>query len=150
LLSIIFYTKDVYICPMLKRIIIILLVVSCTWMSCSHDEPVPNTDIDVARAFITDILNDHFDKAKVLVLQDEENVQFFNLFGKQYHNKNKTELDNFKNASIIINEINNLNDSETVINYSNTFKKDHKNVIKTVRLNGKWLVDFKYTFSGNL
>ena len=31
-----------------------------------------------------------------------------------------------------------------------TFKKDKTNKLKMVRINGQWMVDLKYTFSGNL
>jgi hypothetical protein len=135
---------------MLKKSFIALILTSSMFSACSHNENVPNTDIDVARAFIKNILEDHFEKATMFVLKDSLNNEYFNLFNKQYHNKSKAELENFKNADIIINEINNLNDSITIINYSNSFKKENKNIIKAVRVNGKWLVDLKYTFSGNL
>jgi hypothetical protein len=42
-----------------------------------------------------------------------------------------------------------VNDSTSIINYSNTYMNKPME-IKLVRENKKWVVDFKYTFSGNL
>ena len=52
----------------------------------------------------------------------------------------------YKEADIIVNEIKQTNDSVTLVNFSNTFKKATKNEVKVVRVNGKWKVDLKHTF----
>lgn len=119
-------------------------------VGCNNSETIPNTDIDVARAFIKNILEDKFDVADQFILKDEVNQEYFALFKEKYHKKSSSELDNFKHADIIIHEIENVNDTISIINYSNSYKKDSRSIIKTIRRNGKWLVDFKYTFSGNL
>lgn len=117
---------------------------------CNQDKIVPNTDIDVARAFIKDILENNFKDAELLVLKEETNKQYFDLFKKEYLSKSKAELDSYHNADIIINEISQVNDSVSVINYSNSYLKDKSNKLKLVRVDGQWQVDLKYTFSGNL
>ncbi|MEJ7587513.1 MAG: hypothetical protein WKI04_08125 [Ferruginibacter sp.] len=125
-------------------------------LSSCNESKVPNTDIDVARAFITDILKNEFDEAEKFVLKDtgnlkeDTNKQYFDLFKKDYESKSKDELANYRDAYIIINELSNVNDSVSIVNYSNSFKKDKTNKVKMVRVNGQWLVDLKYTFSGNL
>ena len=68
----------------------------------------------------------------------------------KFKTKSKEELEQYKNADIIVNEVNNVSDSVTIVNYSNTYKKLEKNKVKVVRVNGRWFIDFKYTFSGNL
>jgi hypothetical protein len=118
--------------------------------ACNEEKKVPNTDIEVARTFIKDILDNNFKDAEKLVLNEETNNQYFNLFKKEFESKSKTELENYRNADIIINEISQVNDSVTVVNYSNTYIKDKSNKLKLVRVNGQWQVDLKYTFSGNL
>ena len=118
--------------------------------SCSSEKKIPNTDIDVARAFITDILQNNFTEAEKLVLKEDTNKQFFDLFKKDYEAKSKEDLDNYKKADIIINEISPINDSISIINYSNSFRRDKSSKVKMVRMNGQWLVDLKYTFSGNM
>ena len=104
----------------------------------------------MAREFIKNILESNFKDAETFVLKEETNRQFFELFKKEFESKSKSELESFKNADIIINEISPISDSVSIINYSNSFKKDKTNKLKMVRINGQWMVDLKYTFSGNL
>ena len=118
--------------------------------SCNTEKKITNTDIEVARGFIKDILDNNFKDAETYVLREETNQQYFELFKKEYESKSKAELENYKNADIIINEISPINDSVSIINYSNSFKKDKSNKLKMVKINGQWMVDLKYTFSGNL
>ena len=117
--------------------------------SCS-DKTTPNTEIEVARAFITDILEKNFKEAETYVLKDETNKQYFDLLKKDFESKDSEELEHYKDGDIIINEINPVNDSVSIVNYSNSYAKDEHNKLKMVRLNGQWQVDLKYTFSGNL
>ncbi|WP_301920928.1 hypothetical protein [Ferruginibacter sp.] len=114
--------------------------------SCNNTGNVPNTDIDVARAFIKDILENNFKKAKSLVLDENINNQYFDLAKKEFESKTKEDLKKYKASDIIINELKNLNDSITIVNYSNSFKRDIRNEVKVVRVNGQWLVDLKHTF----
>lgn len=121
------------------------------------EQSVPNTDIDVARAFIKDILENNFKEAEKFVLHEDSvdakndtNKQYFDLFKKDYESKGKEELEKYRDADIIINEISPVNDSVSIVNFSNSFKKDKSNKVKMVRINGQWMVDLKYTFSGNL
>ncbi|CAN5583735.1 hypothetical protein BH11BAC3_BH11BAC3_41820 [soil metagenome] len=127
---------------------LLIIAISCLLYSCNNQKNVPNTDIEVARAFINDILQNNFKEAEKLVLKEDTNEQFLEQF-KEYESKSK-ESENYKNSDIIINEISPVNDSVTIINYSNSFKKDKSNKLKMVRVNGQWLVDLKYTFSGNM
>jgi hypothetical protein len=118
--------------------------------SCNTEKNIPNTDIDVARAFIRDVLENKFAEAEELILKEETNKEYFDRFKKQYKSKSKSELESYRNADIIINEISPVNDSVSIINYSNSFRRDNKTKVKMVRVNGQWLVDLKYTFSGNM
>ena len=126
------------------------LIICLAISSCNNEKKSTNTDIEVARVFIKDILESNFKDAETFVLKEETNQQFFELFKKEFESKSKSELESFKNADIIINEISPINDSVSIINYSNSFKKDKSNKLKMVRINGQWMVDLKYTFSGNL
>ena len=40
---------------------------------------------------------------------------------------------NYRNADIIINEISPVNDSVSIVNYSNSFKRDKSSKVKMVR-----------------
>ncbi|MGG9971646.1 hypothetical protein ACQ33O_07610 [Ferruginibacter sp. SUN002] len=131
-----------------------LLLFFCTaslLLSCGNNKTVvPNTDIDVARAFIRNALDNKMEEANTFVLQNEANKGFMDVFKNKFGSFAKDELEQYKNADIIINDISPVNDSITIINYSNSYKKDFKQKVKMVRVSGQWLVDLKYTFSGNL
>ncbi len=134
----------------IRSIIVVLCFASCGGNAAKTPD-TPSTDIEVAQAFIRAILNNEIDKAEPFLLKNETNLQHLDAFKRSYAQLNKTELDAYKKADIIINEITPVvNDSVTVINYSNSYKRDAKNKVKLVRMGGKWLVDLQYTFSGNL
>ena len=120
-------------------------------LSCNSDKKdTPLTDTDVATAFIRDILDNHISDAEQYVLKDESNQQYFEIIKQQYSKKDKAELEKYKAADIIINEISYVTDTVCIVNYSNSYNKVLKNKVKVVRVNGKWLIDLKYTFSGNM
>ena len=128
-----------------------ILVFTAVLFSCTNNQKQsPKTDTDVATAFIRDIMDNKLDDAELFLLKDEENKQYFEIVREQYRKKDKAELERYKAADIIINEISNVTDSVSIVNYSNTYKRELKNKMKLVRINGKWQVDLKYTFSGNM
>lgn len=112
---------------------------------CADKTNLPNTDMEVARAFIKNSNENKFDEAEKLVLDDKTNKESFTLFKKYFQSRSKDELEKYKNSDIIINEIIPESDSVTIINYSNSNKKENKTKIKAVKSNGRWLIDLKYT-----
>lgn len=110
----------------------------------------PVTDVEVATAFVRDILDNKFDEAGKFLLNDETNSQIFERFQKQYSTKDKKILDQYKAADIIVNEISYVTDTICIFNYSNSYSKEVKTKLKVVRVDQKWLIDLQYTFSGNL
>jgi hypothetical protein len=108
----------------------------------------PVTDTEVATTFIRAVLDNDFATAEKYLLKDETNLQYFKSF-QQYQTKNIAELDKYKAADIIINEIKPESDSVHLVDYSNTYKKAEKNNLKLVWAAGKWLVDLKYTLQKN-
>lgn len=105
--------------------------------------------MEVATAFIRDILDNKFDDAEQFLLKNETNKELFSRFKKDYSTKKEEVLEKYKKADILVNETSYVTDSIFIFNYSNSYTKEAKN-LKLVRVNGKWLVDFQYTFSGNL
>lgn len=71
---------------------------------------------------------------------------YFERFVEFDNNKPVADKEGYKNSNIIINATEKVSDSVTIINYSNTYKKEPSK-IKLIRKDNKWLVDFKYTFS---
>lgn len=135
----------------MKRPYLFIVASFIIFASCnSHEKKFPQTDIEVATAFIRDILDNKLDDAEQFVLKDESNQQYFEIIKEQYRKKDKSELEKYKAADILIDEVSNVTDSISIVNYSNSYNKATKNKVKLVRSNGKWLVDLKYTFSENL
>ena len=135
----------------MNRIILLFPLFLALLLSCNNaKKESPQTDTGVATAFIRDILDNNLAEAEQFILKDESNQQYFDRFKQQYSKKGKEELDKYKASDIIINEISNVTDTVTVVNYSNSYNKTIKNKVKVVRINGKWQIDLKYTFSGNL
>jgi hypothetical protein len=52
-------------------------------------------------------------------------------------------------SSINMHQVSTVNDSVTIIIYSNSFKNDH-DTLKVVKINGQWLVDLKYLFDHDM
>ena len=132
-----------------------LIFSSIIFISCNSekkggsDEPMSETN--VAIAFIRGLLDNKLDDAEKYLLKNEENQQYFDALKAQYKRKSPAELTKFKNAAINFSE--NpcyVTDSVCIISYSNSYNPQVKNKLKLVRINGKWLVDFQYTFSGNM
>jgi hypothetical protein len=129
-----------------------LLAVTITVVIFSCSDAVkkdPVTDTDVATTFIRAVLDNDFKTAEKYLLADETNKQYFETFRHQYQQKDKAELEQYKSADIIIDEIKPVNDSVHLVDYTNTYKKAEKNKLKLVWVNGHWLIDLKYTFAEN-
>ncbi|HEX2684943.1 MAG TPA: hypothetical protein VHL77_13450 [Ferruginibacter sp.] len=132
---------------------LILFILAAPAFSCNNKtgEQVPVTDHEVARAFVRDLLDNKFNEAEQFLLKDETNMQMFERFKAQYNKQDKDILQRYKESDIIVHETNYVvADSIFIYKYSNSFKPANKSVLKLVRIDGKWLVDLKYTFSGNL
>ena len=120
-------------------------------VSCSQPEGFrkPEDALDAGREFIRSVLEGDYKKAELYVLPDEEDIRLFTRYRDYMKKRPGEELAALKSASIIINKVQELNDSVSIINYANSFAKKPVE-IKVVRQEGEWWIDFSYTFSGNL
>nr|MBA2563789.1 DUF4878 domain-containing protein [Chitinophagaceae bacterium] len=98
--------------------------------------------------FIDASLKGNYKHAKKYLLSDSMNMEYFNEMVNFNNKLGASDKEGYKSANIIIDSIQNISDTITVINYSNTYKKTAEK-LKLVQVNKEWLVDFKYTFSGN-
>lgn len=133
---------------MMKRIIACIgfsLLLACN----NNKEIKPETAMDAGRSFIRASLDGDFKTTETLLLKDSENSQLFESYKRTYSNLDETKKKEYKEASYNINKFEELNDSTTIINYSNSYMKKPME-IKLIRTEGNWLVDFKYTIAGNL
>jgi hypothetical protein len=129
--------------------IILIAFISLSFIACNQSaKTIKNSDpLDAGREFINASLTGDYDYAKKYLLSDSTNQMYFDRFVEFDEKKPAADKDGYKNANIIINSTENVSDSVTIINYSNTYKKEPAK-IKLVKKNNEWLVDFKYTFFG--
>ena len=130
---------------------LIILAAIIFYCSNSDKKKTAVTQIDVANAFVRSLLDNNFTEAEQYLYKDETNSQIFERFKKQYSGKDKATLEKYKEAQIIVNETSMVKpDSIFIFNYSNSYSRADTTILKLVRIDNKWLVDLKYTFSGNL
>lgn len=136
---------------MLKIQLIISLLVTTFCFSCTSEKTYSKAEnaFDAGREFIDACLKGDFDKASFYMLQDDKNKDLLLQQKRNYNEKSDQEKEQYKESSIIINEDATINDSTHIINYKNSYDNVGRKV-KVVLQNNTWLVDFKYTFDGNL
>jgi hypothetical protein len=117
--------------------------------SCNQKYSKAENALDAGREFIDGCFKGDFDKAAYYMLDDTQNKKLLLEQKRNYEGKSKDERQEYSQASIIINEDATLNDSTHIINYQNSYDKIGRKV-KVILYNNKWMVDFKYTFNGNL
>ena len=117
--------------------------------ACQRKKETSNSAMDVGRTFIRASLDGDFKTAEPLILPDPENNQAFGSFKQYFSELPEAQRQQYKSANYNINKYEDINDSTAIINYSNSFMNKPME-IKLVRTDNKWLVDFKYTVSGNL
>lgn len=116
---------------------------------CGQQYPPATTPLEGAREFIDGCLKGDFTKAGAYMIDDAENQKDLLKIKRDYDGKSEDQKHDYAIASIIINEDATVNDTIHVINYKNSYDQFARKV-KVVQRNNKWLVDFKYTFNGNL
>lgn len=136
---------------MMKKGIIIYVLLSLIFVSwgCTSKYEKADDPLEAAREFISGCLSGDIERASFFMVDDAENNSQLLKIKRDFDAKSLNEKSEFANASIIINEDAALNDTIHIINFQNSFDNIGRKV-KVVKRNGSWLVDFKYTFNGNL
>ena len=101
-------------------------------------------DLSTAISFVQAALKGDFDKAGKFMLHDSVNDQQLDAVSRV--RLPTDEKQGLWDASVNIHNRKLINDSTSIINYSNSFHKDNTDTLKIVKIGGKWLVDFKYLF----
>ena len=96
--------------------------------------------LDAGREFITSCLQGDFTKAAFFMLPNEKNNQELIKIEKAYREKDKEGRQQFRSASINIVEVTDINDSTTLIKYSNSFDK-LPHTLQVVKQQDSWLVN---------
>ena len=104
-----------------------------------------DNDIDAARNFIQAALVGDFDRAKIFMVNDSLNNENIDAIQRLNERQDKEEKEKYQTASIRIHQNRNVNDSTSIVYYSNSYKNKIDS-LKVIKTDGKWLVDFKYIF----
>ena len=102
-------------------------------------------DINTAREFIRYALDGKFEDARHYMFNDSINFQYMDAAERTYNNSDNETKNGYRGSSINIHEVKPVNDSTTIVIYSNSFK-NNRDTLKVIRQSGKWLVDLKYLY----
>lgn len=118
----------------------------CIWACNSSDRQhgTSENDVDAARNFIQAALLGDYAKAKTYMVSDTPNLERMNAIERV--SLSSEEKKGLAGATINIHGVKKVNDSATVVIYSNSFKNNW-DTLRVLRHNGEWLVDFNYLFT---
>jgi hypothetical protein len=123
-----------------------VLVCACNNSDQQEIETTSENDVDAARNFIRSALDGKWREARRFMVQDSTNTQLLDAYESNYEtHMNREDKRGYREASITLYDSRQVNDSVTIVNYSNSYKKQ-RDSLKVVRVNNQWLVDLKYSF----
>jgi len=136
----------------MKRYPLIFLFLLFLLPACGPDKKPTGqseNDIDAARNFIRAALDGKFDEARTIMVDDSDNVHFLINAERIYKSLKSDDINAFRGASINIHQVSPLNDSTTVVIYSNSFMNNH-DTLKVIKIKEQWLVDLKYLYDHDM
>jgi hypothetical protein len=130
-----------------KLMPLLILLLSACKDSTKEDEIKPANGMEAASKFLRAALDGDYKKARTYLVSDSTNNQMIDIYEKDYNNNLPPEDKKaYKSASIrFLKETHELNDSTTIIHYSNSYK-NKPDSLKIIRINGQWFVDLNFTF----
>jgi hypothetical protein len=133
---------------MRNRILYLFTAVILLLTGCSEPEGFkkPEDALDAAREFVRAVLDGDYKRAELYVLPEEDDIRLFNRYKDYMKKQPEKERLGLKSSSILVNKVEQLNDSVSIVNYSNSFSKKPMD-IRVIKKDGEWWVDFSYTFS---
>lgn len=138
---------------LLFRLLPLLFIIVCIASGCNssgNDKAVQaENDIDAARHFIRAALDGDYSKGKSMLVVDSTNYQYYAEYEKSHSNLSAEEKKKYNIASIHVHGVSPINDSTTIIIFSNSYKNDH-DTLKLLKKSGTWLVDLKYLFNHDM
>jgi hypothetical protein len=138
----------------MRGILTISLFFLVFFSACNNDDnrdrsdttTTSENDVDAARNFIRLFLDGQLEKARTMLVTDSLNNQIFDAYERIYKNRDAEEKGGYKAASIYIHSVRTVNDSISVVSYSNSFKKIIDS-LKVMKENGNWKIDLKYSLT---
>jgi len=135
---------------MLKKLIPYAFI-SLFLTACGNDTPPEQADngLDGGRNFIENYMQGDIQKAQLYLVEDPENQAYFDKMSASYFSMDKEGRNQYRQASIEINEVKTVNDQTTIIYYQNSFEKIPR-WLKVISTPKGWKVDLKYSYGPKL
>jgi hypothetical protein len=128
----------------MKKIVFIISIFFLV-ESCTDNAPKrPTTALDTGREFIRTTLDGDFKNAEILLYKDSLNTEFFETYKRTFNKLTAEKKAGYQKADIIVNSFTEINDSTSILDYSNNFM-NQPTKIKLIKQANNWMVDFKYT-----
>jgi Domain of unknown function (DUF4878) len=130
---------------MIKKLIIpaMLVLAAC---GDGHSFKKAEDAQDAGREFIRASLDGNYEKASFFLYPDTTNQMLLNKWKKDYAGLDQEAQQKYRDADILVIQLQPVNDSVTMYTYTNSYKKD-TTTIKVVKINKEWLVDLKEILS---
>ena len=130
----------------MKKIIPSLLFLALIACQNKRVQTASENDLDAARNFIQAALSNDFKKAGQFMVDDSLNRNYLEVTARSFDHLDNDTKEKYRGASIRIHQpVTYLNDSTTIVIYSNSYKND-LDTLRVSKKNGNWLVDLKYLF----
>ena len=127
----------------------IFLFLLFSFIACKNKDNQPTgkseNNIDAARNFIRAALDGKFDEARTFMLADSVNTNYMDVAERNYQRAEQAVKDGYRTSTIHIHRVEPVNDSITIIIYSNSYKNDW-DTLRILRITGQWIVDLKYLY----
>jgi hypothetical protein len=132
-----------------KRFFRLWIIALAALASCADPQGFkkPEDPLDAGREFVRAVLDGNYEKAEKYILQDADDVALFQRYRKYMNQQPAEEKLRLKESNIIINKVEALNDTVSIVNFQNSWSNKPAD-LRVVQRDGQWWIDFKYTFSG--
>lgn len=130
----------------MKRVSIFYLFLPFLFIACKNSSSEKSeNNLDAARNFIRAALDGKFSEARTYMLADSVNTNYLDVVERSYQRIDQAKKEGYRTSTIHIHQVNPVNDSTTIVIYSNSFMNDH-DTLKVLKKGDQWLVDLKYLY----
>jgi hypothetical protein len=101
----------------------LFLILLMGFFSCNQPEGFKEAEdpLDAGREFVRAVLDGNYEKAVLYIEDNQEDKDLFERYKQYMNNQPKKEKLQLKSSSIIINKVENLSDTVSIVNFSNSY-----------------------------
>lgn len=146
--------RALYVLLKYMKLLITLLALMAVSGGCSSKKNAPpdnSTDLHCANSFIRCLFDGEFDRAAQLLYPDSAGAKHL-LQSKFSYNQvtSSREKEQYRGASVILLGREPVDSNTVIFKYRDPVKNVTMPPLKVVKRGNGWLVDYAYSFSGNL